>query len=71
MTQEQIDGVSWWAIDDALKNASIGSFINYENIGRAHIQEMVDFLKNAWERNNLVLVEKSKLQPQPEPAKAP
>jgi hypothetical protein len=59
MTQEEKDGVIWWAIDDSLKKASSG-FVNYESIAREHITELVNEIKAALERNNLEIVEKSK-----------
>jgi hypothetical protein len=59
MTQEEKDGVIWWAIDDALKQASSG-FINYESMAREHITELVNAIKNAIDRNNLEIVEKTK-----------
>ena len=64
MTQQEKDGVSWWAIDDALKNASHG-FINYESMAREHITELVEALKAAWDRNGLELVEKAKPEAKP------
>jgi hypothetical protein len=57
MTQEEKDGVIWWAIDDALKKASSG-FINYESMAREHITELVNEIKNALDRNSLEIVEK-------------
>jgi hypothetical protein len=60
MTQEEKDGVIWWAIDDALKKASSGSFINYESMAREHITELVNEIKNALDRNNLEITEKAK-----------
>jgi hypothetical protein len=59
MTQEEKDGVIWWAIDDALKKASSG-FINYESMAREHITDLVNEIKDALGRNNLEIVEKSK-----------
>jgi predicted ThiF/HesA family dinucleotide-utilizing enzyme len=59
MTQEEKDGVIWWAIDDALKRASSG-FINYESMAREHITEVVNAIKEAIDRNNLEIVEKTK-----------
>jgi hypothetical protein len=59
MTQEEKDGVIWWAIDDALKKAS-GGFINYEQMAREHITELVNEIKGALERNNLEITEKAK-----------
>jgi hypothetical protein len=59
MTQEEKDGVIWWAIDDALKKASSG-FINYESMAREHITELVTEIKNALDRNSLEIVEKAK-----------
>jgi hypothetical protein len=59
MTQEEKDGVIWWAIDDALRKASSG-FINYESMAREHITELVNEIKNALDRNSLEIVEKSK-----------
>jgi hypothetical protein len=44
MTQEEKDGVIWWAIDDALKKASSG-FVNYEAMARSHITELVNEIK--------------------------
>jgi hypothetical protein len=46
MTQEEKDGVIWWAIDDALKKASSG-FINYESMAREHITDLVNEIKAA------------------------
>jgi antirestriction protein len=59
MTQEEKDGVIWWAIDDALKKASSG-FINYESMAREHITELVNEIKDALGRNNLEITEKVK-----------
>jgi hypothetical protein len=59
MTQEEKDGVIWWAIDDALKKASSG-FVNYESMARSHITELVNEIKAGLDRNNLEIVEKSK-----------
>jgi hypothetical protein len=52
MTQEEKDGVIWWAIDDALKKASSG-FINYESMAREHITDLVNEIKDALGRNSL------------------
>jgi hypothetical protein len=62
MTQEEKDGVIWWAIDDALKKASSG-FINYESMAREHITELVNEIKDALGRNNLEISEKVKETP--------
>jgi hypothetical protein len=59
MTQEEKDGVIWWAIDEALKKASSG-FINYESMAREHITDLVNEIKNALDRNSLEIVEKAK-----------
>jgi hypothetical protein len=59
MTQEEKDGVIWWAIDEALKKASSG-FINYESMAREHITELVNEIKNALDRNSLEITEKAK-----------
>jgi hypothetical protein len=62
MTQEEKDGVIWWAIDDALKQASSG-FINYESMAREHISELVKAIKDALDRNGLAITEKTKETP--------
>lgn len=59
MTAEEKDGVVWWAIDDALKKAS-GGFINYEEMARSHITELVEAIKAGLDRNGLEIVEKAK-----------
>jgi hypothetical protein len=59
MTQEEKDGVIWWAIDDALKKASSG-FINYESMAREHITELVNEIKSALDRNDLEITQKAK-----------
>jgi hypothetical protein len=59
MTQEEKDGVIWWAIDDALKKASSG-FINYESMAREHITDLVNEIEAALARNGLEITEKAK-----------
>lgn len=59
MTQEEKDGVIWWAIDDALKQASTG-FVNYESMARSHITELVEAIKASLDRNGLSIEEKPK-----------
>lgn len=59
MTQEEKDGVIWWAIDDALKKASSG-FINYESMAREHITDLVNEIRGALDRNGLEITEKAK-----------
>jgi hypothetical protein len=59
MTQEEKDGVIWWAIDDALKKASSG-FINYESMARDHITDLVNEIEAALARNGLEITEKVK-----------
>jgi len=59
VTQEEKDGVIWWAIDDALRKASSG-FINYESMAREHISELVNEIKGALDRNGLEITEKAK-----------
>lgn len=61
MTQEEKDGVIWWAIDDALKQAS-GGFVNYEAMARSHITDLVEAIKASLERNNLEIVEIKKTE---------
>lgn len=62
MTQEEKDGVIWWAIDDALKQASSG-FINYESMAREHITELVNAIRDALDRNGLEITERTKEMP--------
>jgi predicted metal-dependent hydrolase len=59
MTQEEKDAVIWWAIDDALKQASSG-FINYESMAREHITELVNAIRDALDRNGLEITERVK-----------
>ena len=54
MTQEEKDGVIWWAIDDALKAAS--SF--YESMARSHITDLVEAIKASLDKNGLEITEK-------------
>jgi hypothetical protein len=66
MTQEEKDGVIWWAIDDALKAAS--SF--YESMARSHITDLVNAIKASLDRNGLQIVEKAGVPPaQPQESK--